>query len=121
LPPKRIILEPEQWIQVLCLFPLPRRHPPEVPPQKVHCSDFSLHPPPVGHLLVRGSRLAGSSALAILAPASSAEPRRNPVAPDPPDARHLPIDPGSEFHLLREWFSRSARADVLGSGSFASM
>ncbi len=95
----------------------PKAPSPEVPPPKIHFSDFSLHNPRQWGACWIADRLWQDLHL------SQFWLQRLPPSREGTQwtqilqvlVTYRLIDPGSEFRLHREWFSHSAMADILGS------
>lgn len=101
----------------LAFAPYPKAPSPEVPPPKIHFSDFSLHNPRQWGACWIADRLWQDLQL------SQFWLHRLPPSREGTQwtqilqvlVTYRLIDPGSEFRLHREWFSHSAMADILGS------
>lgn len=95
----------------------PKAPSPEVPPPKIHFSEFSLHNPRQWGACWIADRLWQDLQL------SQFWLQRLPPSREGTQwtqilqvlVTYRLIDPGSEFRLHREWFSHSAMADILGS------
>jgi hypothetical protein len=69
----------------------------------------------MGRVLAGATAVAGTAAGSVLVETTGSEPQRDALGPGSVCTGRLsPAAPGSEWRLHREWFQRSALADLLG-------